>query len=178
MTELDRIKQSLEEDYHISIDYIEVFFDKYLFNFRINPDSEGFTPDVFNLGMEIRRIMPDGEIQAEINQEMALRRYNAARPKSYIDRVKRAIKLAFKDQGVKLLKVVEPDPNDANWEVLLSYPEGTIFHNEPFLVIKSCSATEILAEMDIDQLEFIEASYTEPEISVPKSPESGKKIMS
>ena len=178
MTELDRIKQSMEEDYKITIDYIEEFFDKFQLNFRINPDSKGFTPDVFHLGMEIKEIKPDGAIQAEVNQEMARRRYKAVRPLSYEDRIRRVIKLAFKDQGVKLSKIIQENPEFAEWKLLLTYPEGTVFHNDPFLIIESCSATEILADLDLDALESLEARFTEPELSVPTPPNSGKKVMS
>lgn len=178
MTEIDRIKQSMEEDYKITIDYIEEFFDKFQLNFRINPGSKGFIPDVFHLGMEIKQISPDGVIQAEINQEMARRRYKTVRPKSYEDRIKRAIKLAFKGTGVKLAKIIHPDAEVAEWQILLTYPEGTVFHNDPFLVIESCSATEILADLDLSQLEYIEASYTEPDTTVPTPPDAGKKLMS
>ena len=178
MKEIDRIKQSMEEDYKITIDYIEEFFDKYLLNFRINPDSKGFIPDVFHLEMEIKEIKPSGEIQAEISQEMARRRYKTVRPKSFEDRINRVIKLVFKDTGIKLTRIIHPNPEVAEWQLLLTYPEGGIFHNEAYLVIESCSATEILADIDLPQLEYLEASYTEPEITVPTPPAAGKKLMS
>lgn len=167
MTELERIKQSMEEDYKISISYIESCFGKYHFNFHVKPESKGFVPDVFNLEMIIRCIKPDGEVQAEVSQEKAQRRYNALRPKTYEDRIKRVVKLAFQDKDVKLAKIIQPDPKEAAWNLLLTYPEGTVFQNDPFFVIRSCSATDVLVEMDLSTLAELESSYTEPEISVP-----------
>ena len=167
MSVLERIKQSLEEDYKLSVSYIESFFDKYNFNFRIKPESKGFVPDVYNLDMVIRCIKPDGEVQAEISQEKAHRRYKVTRPKDYPSRIKRVMKLAFQGMGVELAKIMHPDPDETCWNLLLTYPEGSVFHNEPFFVILSCSAKEVLVEMDLSVLEGLEARYTEPEISVP-----------
>lgn len=159
MKDFELIRKSMEEDFKISISSIEPCFDRYHIKFRINAESEGFVPDACGLGMAIQCIMPDGEVQAEISMELAYQRYDIPQPEFYEERIRRIVDTAFKGMGVKLEKIVQPDPEKAFWELKLTYPEGTVFSNEPYFVIKSCSAREVLVELDLSTLKEFESNY-------------------